>query len=765
MTSIVRSVLRFCSSGHLLFVGLHAFIGASALAQGPPEPPPLEWCVGGRWEGPFDWSFQVRGEGFTTTSKGCWEFSSAALIPTGAHAGKVLLFGMKPITSCNPGGEGPDKTYMFDPDAPEPHLIEIPQPLSSDISCAGLSWNRCGSLLVAGGGFYGVVAEADAYLFHPNTMGPVVPANPPGVPYPYIFVDTNVIPPLGPWEKIDDMHTERFYPTVLHLTRRPIYWGEGVNSLCGTAGELIARGAGIVLGGPAWKATDFVLEQGNYAWELIAPMDTHWKCGILPVLNPVLQNPEPNAPIWQNVGGPVPDVHPGDFAVRDEYDVPDWNNPPQVPPDLRFDCYPRAFELENGRIFVAGDVSANEVPVTASGQPVLVPNRPGSSWFAVPRSDQDPSQLKPLLESGPWPGGQGADDTNDRYFGSAVLLQDSRAGELRDRVIVFGGSMDQNYYGATPDGWSPDWVALSTVQEFDTLANSWILKEAELASPRIYCNAVVLPTGKILITGGHTAEIRDHADHFQPSSQSCDRITKMVSRPEIYDPGPSPAPPSSTSGLLNESVAVPVWNECQEPGPPANPCAGGPPGLAAINADKPSPRTHHHVAVLLQDARVFVAGGEVSNICGVPNPQHTGEIFSPPYLFQGFRPVISYSESKVDLTSGPPGVTFKVTVFIKDDPAHMVPDDGIVLVRPAAVTHHFDADQRYIVLERVEVSSSIRGYSKIITFDVTAPLESLAPEGYYMLFVVEQGIGACGGTVRVPSMGQFIQFIPPGGCN
>ena len=80
--------------------------------------------------------------------------------------------------------------------------------------------------------------------------------------------------------------------------------------------------------------------------------------------------------------------------------------------------------------------------------------------------------------------------------------------------------------------------------------------------------------------------------------------------------------------------------------------------------------------------------------------------------------------------------------------------EGFVLLRPAALTHHFDPDQRYIELEQhTIVSTQTGGTSTTYTISVPAPTSDLGPQGWYMLFAIESN-----GIQRVPSIGWFVRI-------
>jgi uncharacterized repeat protein (TIGR01451 family) len=144
------------------------------------------------------------------------------------------------------------------------------------------------------------------------------------------------------------------------------------------------------------------------------------------------------------------------------------------------------------------------------------------------------------------------------------------------------------------------------------------------------------------------------------------------------------------------------------------------------------PRLYHSTALLLPDGRVLTAG---SGDDGPAIDQTKGEIFSPPYLFKGARPTISSA----------PGLLQYGNVFTVSTPdaANIA---SVVLIRPGAVTHAFDEDQRLVNLGFTAGTNSLT---------IQAPANAnLAPPGYYMLFLVN--------SAGVPSVASFVQFAAPG---
>ncbi len=235
---------------------------------------------------------------------------------------------------------------------------------------------------------------------------------------------------------------------------------------------------------------------------------------------------------------------------------------------------------------------------------------------------------------GPVIGGAGRPDRNGRTYhlqGTSVLLPLKPGGPVpyRARVMVFGGGGAPGADVRTP--------ATNTCEVMDTDAPNpgWLLAPS-MARPRVMPDAVLLPTGKVLVMNGSSTGIADNG-------------ANPVYDTELYDPDTN------------------TWTQmCR----------------MAV------PRLYHATALLLADGRIMTAG---TDSMWNPDPFHESqlrvEFFSPPYLFAGPRPAIANAPGDVAY-----GADFNVTT---PDSATV---DEAVMMRCGSATHSFNPDQRYVGL-------------------------------------------------------------------
>ena len=237
-------------------------------------------------------------------------------------------------------------------------------------------------------------------------------------------------------------------------------------------------------------------------------------------------------------------------------------------------------------------------------------------------------------------------------------------------------------YGVTPGTYAgTDTSTLNTID----VSNGGTRFATEATGPmnggRWYSTGVTLPTGQVLAFSG-----ADRDEVVGPGGGA------PVTRAELFDP------------------ATKTWRP-----------------LASARKG----RTYHNSAILLQDGRVLVGGHSPINT-GYAIPFDEGrselglsdasrdpsfEVFSPPNLFYGPRPVIV----DYDL-SQPYGRTTPIRVHDAGDVA------SVVLVRNPAMTHLVNADQKVIELP------VLRRDGGTVTV-ATPPSPSVAVPGPYWLFV------------------------------
>jgi hypothetical protein len=147
-------------------------------------------------------------------------------------------------------------------------------------------------------------------------------------------------------------------------------------------------------------------------------------------------------------------------------------------------------------------------------------------------------------------------------------------------------------------------------------------------------------------------------------------------------------------------------------------------------------RNYHSEAILLPDGRVVTMGSDPLYDESGEGPgtfEKRIEVFSPPYLFQGSRPAIS---------DGPEQVKRGTTVrFGSPDAARIA---TARLVRPSAVTHVLDVDQRSVALDITPAGGD--------ALDLSIPkTKGLVPSGWYMLFLMDDK--------GVPSVARWVQVL------
>ncbi|HEU4420608.1 MAG TPA: galactose oxidase early set domain-containing protein [Planctomycetota bacterium] len=150
------------------------------------------------------------------------------------------------------------------------------------------------------------------------------------------------------------------------------------------------------------------------------------------------------------------------------------------------------------------------------------------------------------------------------------------------------------------------------------------------------------------------------------------------------------------------------------------------------------PRGYHSAAILLPDARVFVCGGENRSDPLSPGPDYL--IWEPPYfhLSHGSVPAAGITVRNVWTSQVVQqdvigqgmeyGQTYRAEWTNALEPGIWL--DRVVLMRPAAMTHHDDGGQRLVRLEAWQDATP-----NTVVFHSPASVLH-APPGWWMLFLV-----------------------------
>lgn len=272
------------------------------------------------------------------------------------------------------------------------------------------------------------------------------------------------------------------------------------------------------------------------------------------------------------------------------------------------------------------------------------------------------------------------DTIDDAMCGTFVMYEPGK-------ILSAGGSPDYTNSAANAR------AHITTINTPNTAAT--VERVPDMAYPRGFSNAVVLPDGTVLVTGGQRRSLVFTDD-------------AGVLFAELFNP------------------ATKTWKTL---------------------APEAVPRNYHSVSILLSDGRVFSGGGGLCYIgmvgassvnCNKLVDHADGQIFSPPYLFNAngtpaTRPAILALSS----------TTVKVGGNLVISMCASATGLKFSLVRIGSVTHSVNTDQRRVPLTRVTGSGA--------KYTVTLPSDSgiLIPGAYYLFVMNAQGVPSIARTVQV----------------
>ncbi|HEX2170917.1 MAG TPA: galactose oxidase-like domain-containing protein [Dehalococcoidia bacterium] len=300
------------------------------------------------------------------------------------------------------------------------------------------------------------------------------------------------------------------------------------------------------------------------------------------------------------------------------------------------------------------------------------------------------------------------------------------------KLLVHGGNHTFFLDLAT---WTPDAVFLPTV---NPMARTYPAQGTAVLLPLLPTTAPPYQA-RVLLIGGAGASCPTPADPTTPATSTCE-LLDLAAEPLAWQPAPSLLTPR----VMPDAVLLPDGTVLVMNGSSTGVADNGISPVLEVElydavanawtALQPMrvPRLYHSTALLLPDGRVLTAGkDEEFNPDPFRYPEYRIEIFSPPYLFREPRPVILAAPE--DIAYGTP---FQVTTA---DAAWV---NAAVLLRPGAVTHSFNMSQRSVEL-------LITGRSVDQLTVQGPPSGTVAPPGYYMLFLVSS---------EIPSEARFVRL-------
>lgn len=261
------------------------------------------------------------------------------------------------------------------------------------------------------------------------------------------------------------------------------------------------------------------------------------------------------------------------------------------------------------------------------------------------------------------------------------------------KIFSAGGSQDYTDSPATAS------ANLITITKPNVAATVERLPDMKWA--RAFANAVALPDGKVLVTGG--------------------QVRALV----FTD--------------VQSVLAAELWDPATK--------------KFTVLAPQTTGRNYHSVSLLLADGTVFSGGGGMcpvayladDSFCDRTHDHPNGEIFSPPYLFNAdgsaaARPVIAALASPASTTGLTAAVGSTLTVTLGDAAAT---GTTFALIRMGSATHSINSDQRRLSMTQVTQNKAV--------YTIKLPTDAgvLIP-GYYFLFALNnKGVPSIAKTIRI----------------
>lgn len=292
---------------------------------------------------------------------------------------------------------------------------------------------------------------------------------------------------------------------------------------------------------------------------------------------------------------------------------------------------------------------------------------------------------------------------------------------------------------------------IKPMESFDPATGSWTTLPASANTTGLYPRTVLLPNGHVLLAGPQRG-----TKEYDPATMSWKAVASMIFGARkaggvvllpgldrvLAAGGGKGGAATATSELLDLAAAKPRWtstgpmqiarmnqNLVLLPDGTVLAVGGGQKGNFGnpvrtaelfdpatgtwrTMATQIAPRSYHSTALLLPDGRVISAGSNSGKA-----EETMVEIYSPPYLFAGSRPVVSSAPSSIGY-----GGSFDVQTPDASSIAR------VAMLRLGATTHGWAAEQRYVDLNFAKGPGVLH---------VSGPSgAAMAPAGPYMLFIL-----------------------------
>ncbi|KAL5529142.1 hypothetical protein ACEPAG_5116 [Sanghuangporus baumii] len=340
---------------------------------------------------------------------------------------------------------------------------------------------------------------------------------------------------------------------------------------------------------------------------------------------------------------------------------------------LNSNLFPIAFALPNGRVFMAANQDATIYDWQMDSETRL-PQIPNGVRVTYPMT------------------------------GTALLLPLSPENNYSPEILICGGSaLDDTKAGYELNSQDPASKQCSRIILTDRgIAAGWQVEQ--MPQPRVMPDAVLLPTGQVLIINGGASGISGYANVIDQVGQS--NADNPVLTPVLYDP-------SAPAGSRFSSAGMPTSN---------------------------IPRLYHSVATLTPSGAIMIAGSN-------PNLDRSEERYGTEYRVEWINPPYMTQDRPV-IVDPPQQAEFGKTISLRIQwPANMGTASGNIKVACmdlGYVTHAVHANSRlvYLSFKRDENDSSV--------LLVTAPPSGeVYPPGPAWLFVVVDGIPSVGKKVII----------------